>query len=731
MWVVYTHRRAHAQADATLISESSRALIARMALEGARPQAIWNRLCSESLKPSVDTNLNGLSQAHVYYWWRRSFESQFLRDAQDERRSADAWLREQEGVQVQFSVNGGEFCPSSIAFLTPLAADSRVAMPNITDVFVDATYKTNKAKYDLYCLLADVRGASTPLSYLLLRSAIASPPTNEPITISMAQGTHAPEVREVAYADVCVWARHSHWIETWLRDMEQRGLRPTWFHSDKDFGQVHPAQQVWPHAKISLCLWHSKKAISTWMKANGARAKGRHSVRGTQQPLKGVPAALPLSQQLGLRMVSQEAEGLMAELESSAQPSLANGSPVSSVASSLDGKADLPPGDEPFRKQDLSGLPEYLSFLSHSYYTRTTQLGSQGARTRRLPAETYTDETIYDIALMFSRHYNRHPSIPSLISAGSGEQAPTYENPDQIHATSVREMLEAANGRPRLFQYLWQNWYRVDRWRLWARSRHPQVSMFRTTMKLEAHWRALKRDFMVEFGKPRMDLLVYIIVKELMVPMQVRLHKIADGGRPPWLADFQKEWSKAQKRLEDPEKPFDPGSLRRYATDSVAWVCACPSFYLSPHWVCKHLVYQCGLPRWEYPRWNATENPLRFTSPPFVRINGQLAAAVSIQVEHAPNPPFPPQQVDSSPADDVAVFREARLVLEAIRTDLALLDSDLATQSGRQLRIIAGALNSTMGSELRRYADSARVQDGRRRHPRTWGDHDRFTLYRR
>jgi len=702
-----------------------------MALEGARPQAIWNRLCSESLKPSVDTNLNGLSQAHVYYWWRRSFESQFLRDAQDERRSADAWLREQEGVQVQFSVNGGEFCPSSIAFLTPLAADSRVAMPNITDVFVDATYKTNKAKYDLYCLLADVRGASTPLSYLLLRSAIASPPTNEPITISMAQGTHAPEVREVAYADVCVWARHSHWIETWLRDMEQRGLRPTWFHSDKDFGQVHPAQQVWPHAKISLCLWHSKKAISTWMKANGARAKGRHSVRGTQQPLKGVPAALPLSQQLGLRMVSQEAEGLMAELESSAQPSLANGSPVSSVASSLDGKADLPPGDEPFRKQDLSGLPEYLSFLSHSYYTRTTQLGSQGARTRRLPAETYTDETIYDIALMFSRHYNRHPSIPSLISAGSGEQAPTYENPDQIHATSVREMLEAANGRPRLFQYLWQNWYRVDRWRLWARSRHPQVSMFRTTMKLEAHWRALKRDFMVEFGKPRMDLLVYIIVKELMVPMQVRLHKIADGGRPPWLADFQKEWSKAQKRLEDPEKPFDPGSLRRYATDSVAWVCACPSFYLSPHWVCKHLVYQCGLPRWEYPRWNATENPLRFTSPPFVRINGQLAAAVSIQVEHAPNPPFPPQQVDSSPADDVAVFREARLVLEAIRTDLALLDSDLATQSGRQLRIIAGALNSTMGSELRRYADSARVQDGRRRHPRTWGDHDRFTLYRR
>jgi hypothetical protein len=58
-----------------------------------------------------------------------------------------------------------------------------------------------------------------------------------------------------------------------------------------------------------------------------------------------------------------------------------------------------------------------------------------------------------------------------------------------------------------------------------------------------------------------MDLLAYIIVKELMVLMRVGLYKIADGGRPPWLADFQKEWSKAQKRLEDPKRTFDTDSL--------------------------------------------------------------------------------------------------------------------------------------------------------------------------
>ena len=33
------------------------------------------------------------------------------------------------------------------------------------------------------------------------------------------------------------------------------------FLTDKDFAQISAAQQIWPHVKVQICLWHIKKAL--------------------------------------------------------------------------------------------------------------------------------------------------------------------------------------------------------------------------------------------------------------------------------------------------------------------------------------------------------------------------------------------------------------------------------------------------------------------------------------
>lgn len=723
----------------TLVPTAIRETIAKMALAGARPQAIWSHICSESLEFPAVMQIEGVSQANVYYWWRQSFESQFIRNLKDEVRSAEVWLREQH-IEVMFSVDGGEFCPGSLAFLTPLAADPCVQTTGITDVFVDATYKTNKARYDLYCLLADVRGASTPISYLLLRVAEGILETEAPITIMMAEDDGPACLHEIPYSKVCMLARPTHWVEMWFRGLAKRGLRPSWFHSDKDFGQIHPAQQVWPQAKISLCLWHSKKAISTWMKAMTGQSRRQRDIaddlsQATPSTIIYQSSILSTVAATHLSVIAQEATVPLLQIESQTS------NPASSAVSTqfLGPDLNLPSGDEPFSEQMLVGLPLHLSFLNLPFNRTTTHRGSRRLGTQH-GNEMYDNDRIKSTGLMFSRHYNRHESIPYLQPGVPDEQAPIYQTSRDIHATCVSEMLEVARGRPRFFQYMWQNWYRPGRWELWARSGSTRISMFRTTMKLEAHWRQLKRDFMVEFNRPRMDLLVYIIIKELMVPITVRLHSIAGGAPPPWLDAFRLEWRRAQRRLIDPEAPFNPRSLQKYATDHVSWICACPAFYISTHWVCKHLVYQCDLPQWQYPWWNLTQAPLRFTCSPFVRLSefreqqadtdtNDMIEDTGIDQVVAHIPDATSLHEDILTADRVLRL-EARHLLEAHRTDLNLLEADVATQTGRQLRTVVDALKGLQQSNVYKYAESVRHLERRRRSPRTWADHNRFTLHR-
>ncbi|KAJ3792935.1 hypothetical protein GGU11DRAFT_651569, partial [Lentinula aff. detonsa] len=104
-------------------------------------------------------------------------------------------------------------------------------------------------------------------------------------------------------------------------------------------------------------------------------------------------------------------------------------------------------------------------------------------------------------------HRHAHPLIP-------GYSAPT---PEGIYYWAVKQMYGFCKEYDlhELWAYLWENWYRPLRWRLWARSTVAEITILKTMMICESHWRRIKHDFLHHFHKPRLDLLVWILVTKL------------------------------------------------------------------------------------------------------------------------------------------------------------------------------------------------------------------------
>ena len=67
---------------------------------------------------------------------------------------------------------------------------------------------------------------------------------------------------------------------------------------------------------------------------------------------------------------------------------------------------------------------------------------------------------------------------------------PGYSPPDPISirrwaVKQINKFCQEYN-LPELWAYLWENWYRTDRWGLWARSAYPEIPRLKTAMMVEA-----------------------------------------------------------------------------------------------------------------------------------------------------------------------------------------------------------------------------------------------------
>jgi hypothetical protein len=137
--------------------------------------------------------------------------------------------------------------------------------------------------------------------------------------------------------------------------------------------------------------------------------------------------------------------------------------------------------------------------------------------------------------------------------------------------------------------YLWNEWYSENRWFLWFRAGcSDKLSIFKTNMFVEAHWKVLKRDFLYKFFRPRLDLVVFVIMEQVIPHNERKFDQIfvVKREKADWRKAFKKEWKELSTRVIN---------NNAYLTDSNNWICGCPAFLISRFFICKHIVQQKGV----------------------------------------------------------------------------------------------------------------------------------------
>ncbi|KAK1216777.1 hypothetical protein PQX77_001906 [Marasmius sp. AFHP31] len=500
----------------------------------------------KTLKPDYQN----ITSAQVYSAWLRLSEVLWRR-ADDQMESARLLLRELE--------NAGEidvFASTSLDGIVQLSWGMKKvawAMKDYTvvELGIDATCKlnsiskfqkltplidnTNSTGLELYGVLGEYDGAGYPLAYCLLSTASSTTIGKRIIALEL----FASQLRDT----YSLWPRH--------------------YHVDKDMAEIRIAQTVWPGVNISLCLWHLNRAVDERLKKlklsttpyNVTRAHAEYSfIEMTFRP-PGKPDLL-------------EYEGGCLDLD---------------VSQSLDLPSATPNPNALFIRipatQSMTTPPSFSTSVNTHTVHEPSDLDPDENEGKRVFCPRNLRQPILD---MMGEHYCAHPMIP-------GFSAPT---PEGIRYWAVKQVYDYcyANDLKELWAYLWENWYRAARWKLWARSSYPsEVPRLKTTMILESHWKQLKHAYLDHFSNPRIDFLIWIVVVRAgNAYLNSFQHISIDNGRwthrSSWRKDFKREWKRCKKA--PISIPLNP----RYRPDPCRWVCTCPYFASSRFLVCKHLV---------------------------------------------------------------------------------------------------------------------------------------------
>jgi hypothetical protein len=184
------------------------------------------------------------------------------------------------------------------------------------------------------------------------------------------------------------------------------------------------------------------------------------------------------------------------------------------------------------------------------------------------------------ICKMMEKHLHQHPLIPMC----NGQ----FITRELIQEAAIQEIYTFCkeNSLVSLWCYLWTEWYSDQRWLLWARSAcENKLSILKTTMFIEGHWKVIKRDFLYKFFRPRLDLVVYIIISKVMTHQVRKLQQILTGReKPEWIKQFKSEWKMLSTRTIN----------EAYVTNVDMWICGCLYYLTSRFGICKHLVQQKG-----------------------------------------------------------------------------------------------------------------------------------------
>ncbi|KAL0564139.1 hypothetical protein V5O48_017915 [Marasmius crinis-equi] len=390
------------------------------------------------------------------------------------------------------------------------------------------------------------------------------------------------EIAIDATSDAITPGKRTDALEKWsTRVRDAYKVYPRFINVDKDLAEIGMAHRVWPDARIQICGWHMKKAVreritKAKLSTTPYKAAEAHNRFSFIDPTFIPPGRADPGEREGGR----EGGGRDTCLD---EPDEAT--PVKPDPNALYIRF------QPTQKPGLLD-PDTAETVSLVEQTQTNTTGLK----IRIPALRPTQvvapeepkrvfcpqELREPVLAKVMEHRNAHPLLP-------GKSAPTAEG---IYSWAVKKMYQFCKDEdlPEMWAYLWENWYRPERWKLWARSVVPEIPRLNTTMIMESHWRHIKHDFLHHFSKPRIDLLAWILITKLGPSYYRKLDVLlGDIGRyrsvSAWRKPFKKLWRECEKK-QIPE----PTGVFEYRTDVKRWVCTCPALAKSRFLICKHLV---------------------------------------------------------------------------------------------------------------------------------------------
>ena len=115
-------------------------------------------------------------------------------------------------------------------------------------------------------------------------------------------------------------------------------------------------------------------------------------------------------------------------------------------------------------------------------------------------------------------------------------------------------------------------------------------------MMVEAQWRVLKHDFLLNLPRPRLDLLIWIITAQQLPLIRAKfMLKIVNRREAlRWEKTFAKSWQTFTLIYQQEPLGEHLQTDQRYLPSLELWTCGCPSFITSKIMLCKHLVKRCN-----------------------------------------------------------------------------------------------------------------------------------------
>lgn len=163
--------------------------------------------------------------------------------------------------------------------------------------------------------------------------------------------------------------------------------------------------------------------------------------------------------------------------------------------------------EETFRESVRKRSPPDLQ--GEEFEKRVRELG----RTKKICiTEKEHRKRIIDI-LMFALEYHPFTGV-----GWRDAETLAQEDPRGMWEIAVLEMYEGclSLGESWAWEYLWKNWYRPDRWMVWARAVSPKLPIINSNGIVESLWSVLKKQYLRKHNRPKMEFLVSIIMDEYL-----------------------------------------------------------------------------------------------------------------------------------------------------------------------------------------------------------------------